>query len=115
MLHNRCMPTSSPCAGCSALDLPTTTTVTLLGGQVVCNTCPSWREECRERAEDVYRVLALPDKDARHSYLDAYGQDRGPAALERLKAAVLQMHALRRRQREEEEARAAGGHAVGDV
>lgn len=97
------------CAGCQALEADDAKTVTLLGGAVVCNTCPAWLEECRDRAGDVYHVLdGLHDKAARQRYLAAYGEQHGAEAEARLRAAVLQMHELRRKRREQEEAEAAG-------
>jgi len=103
---------ANTCAGCNALENPDLPRVTLLSGQEVTTWCECWRAECADRDIDVQRVLALPDREARQTYLAAYGQDRGPAALERLKQAILHTHALRKRQREEAEAAAAGASAA---
>lgn len=100
------------CAGCNALDNPDLPRVTLLTGQEVTTWCECWRAECAERAQDVHQVLALPDKDQRHRYLAAYGDNRGPAALERLKEAIMLTHGLRRRAREDDEAAAAGAQGA---
>lgn len=103
----------STCAGCTALDNPDLPRVTLLSGQEVTTLCSCWCAECAERAQDVHQVLALPDKAQRHRYLAAYGDNRGALALERLKEAILLTHGLRRRAREDDEARAAGAQGAG--
>ena len=38
--------------------------ITLIGGEQVCNYCPSWARECEAR-----HILAIPDKVARREYL----------------------------------------------
>lgn len=85
----------SACGGCAWLETDAPV-VTLLSGATVCTSCPAWREECGDRAKDVHRVLALSCREDRQTYLDAYGQERGQEALERLKAGVIQTWELRR-------------------
>jgi uncharacterized protein YdbL (DUF1318 family) len=60
------------CAGCNQL-ADASKTVTLITGEQVCNTCPSWRAECEYRA-----IVAMPD-DKRIAHYKDIAKKRGEA------------------------------------
>lgn len=84
------MTDSSPdrCLGCQHID---THPVTLLDGTVVCSTCEAWRAECEARM-----LLDRFDLNGRREYLAHVQRKRGDAALQRLKALILQVWEARR-------------------
>ena len=85
------------CLGCARLEDPAAPTVTLLSGAVVCTWCEAWRQECFDRQQEAYAVLALRDRPARQAYLARREAALGTEYRRRLEAVILQTWEARRR------------------
>lgn len=77
------------CLGCSRLEDPACTTVTLLSGATVCSWCSAWLLECRARQEEAFAVLAMSGKPARLAHLASREAKFGAEYRRRLEATIL--------------------------
>lgn len=89
------------CPDCPRPDRHGCAPVELLAGGVACSWSAGWLSETRERHELALRVLALPDKLARHTRLASVAASHadprvGALARERLEAEVLRVWESRR-------------------
>lgn len=83
------------CAGCARLEAEEPSVV-LLGGQVVCTSCPAWLRETQLRQIEAFRVLDLPDRATRLAHLDAREREFGAEYRRRLEAVILSTWESRR-------------------
>lgn len=90
------VPLPDCCLGCSRLEDPSSNTVVLLTGATVCSYCPAWREECRLRQLEAFRVLGMSNRDVRRSHLAAREQEFGAEYRRRLEAVILETWERRR-------------------
>jgi hypothetical protein len=89
------------CPDCPRPTRPGCSPVELLAGGTVCSWSADWLTETRERHTLALRILALPDKEARHARLASleasYPDTRvGALARERLEAEALSVWQSRR-------------------
>lgn len=78
------------CAGCQRLEPEDDgATVTLLSGEVVCNSCPAWRHETFARGIEARAVLDLPDKATRLTHLAQREAEFGAEYRRRLEGTIL--------------------------
>lgn len=63
--------------------------VVLLDGRTVDTYSQDWLVECRDREIEARRVLDMPNREMRRSYMAGVGRDRGAEAQARLEAAVM--------------------------
>lgn len=85
------------CLGCARLEDPAAPTVTLLTGAVVCTWCSAYRQECFDRQQEAYAVLAMADRAARLAHLARREAEFGPEYRRRLEAVIMQTWEQRRR------------------
>ena len=62
--------------------------VKLLNGRTVDSASHDWLIECRDREIEARKVLDMPNREMRRSYLAGVGRDRGAEAQARLEAAI---------------------------
>lgn len=74
------------CGGCNHI---TTHPHTLIGGRVVCETCPRASEERAMLERHVSNMQRLPDRFGRKGYLEKIEAASGPMTAEAVKAAFL--------------------------
>ena len=68
------------CLGCRLIE---TAPVTLIGGTVVCSSCPAWRVETEARM-----VAGMPTLEARRGYLADVEQKRGKVSADELREVI---------------------------
>jgi hypothetical protein len=77
---------ANECFGCSHI---TTNPHTLIGGRVVCETCPRASEERAMLERHVSNMRRLPDRFGRKGYIEKIEAASGVATAEAVKAAFL--------------------------